>query len=102
MATYAELDQESRDGTLFIKVKVACFIAAKAIASEAGSVANHANRLLWAKQVYQDPEREAKRMLWAVLAANEAQPLATIQGATDAQVLAAVNGAVDIFANGQA
>lgn len=102
MATYAELNQEAGDGNLFIKVKVACFIAANTIASEAGSTANHTNRLLWAKQVYQDPEREAKRMLWAVLAANQAQTLATIQSATDAQVLSAVTAAVDVFANGTA
>jgi hypothetical protein len=102
MATYAELEQESRDGTLFLKVKVACFIAANTIAAEAGATTNHTNRLLWAKQVYQDPEREAKRMLWAVLAANQAATLAAIQAATDAQVQTAVNGAIDVFANGTA
>jgi hypothetical protein len=102
MATYAELEQESRDGTLFLKVKVACFIAANTIASEAGATPNHANRLLWAKQVYNNPESEARRMLWAVLAANQAQTLAAIVGATDAQVQTAVNGAIDVFANGTA
>ena len=100
MATYAELNSEAQDGNLFIKVKVACFIAANAITAEGSATTNHANRLLWAKQVYEDPEREARRMLWAVLAANQTQTLATIQGATDAQVQSAVSAAVDVFANG--
>ena len=100
MATYAELNGESQDGTLFIKVKVACFIAANAITAEPTATANHVNRLLWAKQVYEDPEREARRMLWAVLAANQGATLAQIQGATDAQVQTNVNASVDVFANG--
>lgn len=100
MATYAELNGEYSDGNLFIKVKVACFIAASAVTAEVNTTPNHTNRLLWAKLVYEDPDREARRMLWAVLAANQAQTLATIQGATDAQVQTAVNSTIDVFANG--
>jgi hypothetical protein len=103
MATYAELDQESRDGTLFTKIKVACFIAANTIAAEAGATTNHANRLLWAKQVYQDPEREAQAVCcgpsWPRI---RRQLLPRSKAATDAQVQTAVNGAVDVFANGTA
>lgn len=102
MATFAELNQEgTTDGTLFTKVKVACFIAASAITAESGATTNHANRLVWAKQVYLNPENEARRMLWAVLAANQANTVSQIQNATDAQVLTAVQSNVDVFANGQ-
>lgn len=102
MATFAELDVASRDGVLFTKVKVASFIAANVVATESGATANHANRLLWAKQVYASPESEARRMVWAVLAANAGATAAQIAAVTDAQVQTAVNAAIDVFANGQA
>ena len=101
MATYAELSSAEQDGTLYTQVLVACWIAANTIMAEVNTTTNHANRLLWAKQVYYDPENTAHRMLRAVLAANQASTLAQIQGATDAQVQTAVTAAVDLFANGQ-
>lgn len=100
MATYAELLTASESPTLNQKIRVASFIAASTVAAEAGGTTNHTNRLLWAKQVYQDPSREAGRMIWAVLAANQAQTLANILAATDAQVQTAVNNSIDLFANG--
>ena len=100
MATYTELNNESLDGNLYIKVKVACFIAASAVTAESSTTANHSNRMLWAKQVYESPDREATRMLWAVLAANSGAALSAIQAATDAQVQTAVSSNIDVFANG--
>lgn len=100
MATYAEILSASENDVLRNKVRVACVIAAEVVRVEATTVANHANRLLWAKSVYVAPDAVARSMLWAVLAQNAAQTLAAIIGATDAAVQTAVNAAVDVFATG--
>lgn len=100
MATYAELLTASENSTLNQKIRVACIIAAEAIRTESGATTNHANRLVWAKAVFANPNAEAQRMLWAVLAQNKDATLAAITGATDAAVQTAVNAAVDVFATG--
>jgi hypothetical protein len=102
MATYDELLLAAEDPGLNKRVRVACVIAADSICNELVSVTNHANRMLWAKSVFQNPGAEASRMLWAVLAQNKAATLAAITGANDATVQAAVNTAVDRFATGVA
>lgn len=102
MATYAELILASQNGTLTDKIRVACIIAAEAIRTEAGTTTNHANRMLWAKQVFDNPSMEQVRMTWAVLAQNQAVALTSIVGASDSAVQTAVNAAVDVFANGSA
>lgn len=100
MATYDELLTASGNTALINKIRVAVVVAAEIVRTEAGSVSNHTNRLLWAKAVYADPVREAQRMMWAVLAQNRAFTLAQITSADDATVQSAVNAAVDVFANG--
>ncbi len=100
MATYAELITASQNGTLTDKIRVACVVAAGSIMAEAITTTNHVNRLLWAKQVFNNPEGAQRGMVWAVLAQNKMATLAAIGGATDSQVQAAVDAAVDIFANG--
>lgn len=99
MATYAEILQASADPTLNNKVRVAVIIAAEVVRTEPTATANHANRLIWAKSVYANPDNEAKRMIWAVLAQNSSATLAAILSATDSTVQTAVNAAVDVFAN---
>lgn len=98
MATYAELITASTNATLRDKIRVACVVAAETIRTELSSVPNHANRLLWAKRVFQRPEDAFEDMLWAVLAQNRSFTLAQITGATDASVQSAVDAAVDVFA----
>ena len=100
MATYAEILTASENAVLRSKVRVACVIAAEAIRTENTGVANHANRVKWAKAVFARPIEEAERMLWAILAQNHTLTLAQITGATDAQVQTGVNAAVDVFADG--
>jgi hypothetical protein len=100
MATYTELLSAADNTNLLGKVRVACVIAAEAIRTEAGATANHANRLLWAKSVFSNPELTARQMLWAVLGQNAGTALSQIIGASDATVQTAVNTAVDVFANG--
>jgi hypothetical protein len=100
MATYAEILTASENPAITSKIRVACIVAAETIRTEAASVANHANRLLWAKAVFNNPQAEANRMIWAVLAQNRAATLAVIIAASDATVQAAVDAAVDVFATG--
>jgi hypothetical protein len=98
MATYTELLHCSEDPTLNNKVRVALVIAAETIRIESDATPNHANRLIWARQVFEDPTLLAKRMLWAVLAQNKDASQATILSAGDSTIQSAVDAAVDVFA----
>jgi hypothetical protein len=100
MATYAELLTASENEVLKSKIRVGVFIAAEVVRTEAAGTTNHANRMLWAKSVYTDPDLAARRMLWAVLAQNAGVAFGAIVGSSDAQVQTAINAAVDVFANG--
>jgi hypothetical protein len=98
MATYDELLQASEHEGLKRKMRVAVVVAAETIRNELGTVPNHAARLVWAKQCFQNPDAAARDMMWPVLAQNKAATLAAITGADDAAVQTAVNAAVDVFA----
>ena len=100
MATYDELLTAAGNTGLINKVRVAVFVAATNIMTESNQTANHVNRLLWAKSVFNDPALAGGRMMWPVLAQNRTAPLASIIGADDATVQTAVNSAIDVFANG--
>lgn len=100
MATYAELYDLRSNSDLRNKVLVACAVAAELIRLEAGATPNHANRLLWAKQVFANPDPVAATMLQAVLAQNRTLTSAQIVGASDAAIQTAVNNAVDVLATG--
>lgn len=102
MATYTELANLANNNTLLDKFTAAIAVQADVIRQEATGVTNHANRLIWAKQAFSDPRSMALKMTWAILAANAAVPLASIQSASDATILTAVAAAVDVFANGVA
>ena len=98
MATYQELFDLRSNDALRNKISVACIMAAEAIRTEDPGTANHANRLVWAKAVFADPNGEANRMLMAVLAQNAGFTVAQITGAADSVIQSAVNDAVDVFA----
>src|SRR6478736_902246 len=100
MATYDELLQANASTALVNKVRVAVVVSATNIMGEAGATVNHANRLLWAKQVFSDPAAMGSRMMWPVLAQNRALTLAQITGAIDSDVQTAVDTAVNVFATG--
>lgn len=101
MATYQELyDIATGDGPTMHKVVSACAIQADVIRQESGATTNHANRLLWARDAFEDPVAMANRVIWAVMAANSSATSAQIKSATDAAVLTAVAAVVDIFATG--
>lgn len=98
MASYADLLTASENGALRDRVKVACIVAASVVRAEDPATANHALRLVWARAAFAQPDEEAQRMLWALLAEFRAVPLGAITGATDAQLQSAVNDAVSLFA----
>lgn len=101
MATYTELLELRRAfSPLRNKVQVAVVIAANAIRTEDPATDNHANRLVWSRGVFENSEREADRMCWAVLAANKDLDLPAIQGASDSAVQTQVDAAVNHFATG--
>jgi hypothetical protein len=101
MATYAELltiASSSVGDALRARIRVAVVVAADVVRAENTGTANHASRMIWARQVLQSPDTEAQRMLWAVLAQNRAFTLAQITAADDATVQTAVNAAIDLLA----
>lgn len=100
MATFDELLAAARNTPLFDHVRVATFVAATDIMSEDPATANHANRLKWAKQVFQNPNAAGEKMMYPVLAQNRSAPIASITGASDATVLTAVQAAINVFATG--
>lgn len=101
MASYAELLSIATGPTgqdLRTRLRVAVVVAADVVRAENSATPNHANRLAWARNVLQDPDREAQRMLWAVLAQNRVLSVAVITGASDEAVQTAVNAAIDLLA----
>ena len=98
MATLLELLTAAQSDVLKQKVRAACIVAASTIMTENTATPNHAGRLAWARSVYENPEVIGKKMLWAVIAQNNAVALSAITGASDAAIQTAVNAAIDLFA----
>jgi len=100
MATYAELRNLLNDSALLNKVTVAVGVAAETIQNESGATANHANRLLWAKDAYSNPTGISRQVFWAVIIANRASTVVQIQAASDTAIQTNVDAVIDIFATG--
>jgi hypothetical protein len=100
MASFAEIYSLSQDSSLMNRVASAIAVQSDVVRLELGTVDNHANRLLWAKQALTDPIAMSQRMIWAVIAANRVATKDQILAATDTAILAAVAGVVDVFATG--
>ncbi len=99
MATYIELFNLRNNSILKNRVSVAIIVAAENIRSDGSPPANQAVRLIWAKASFANPNQEADRMLWALLAANKSSTVSNITDASDAVIQTAVDAAVDIFAD---
>ncbi len=97
---YNQFNQAQEDGTLQFKVKVACFVAAEMVANELVTTPNHANRLIWAKHVFEQPDFEAFRMLSVAVAKNIGLTPTQVHDASDSAIQNAVNEAIDLFAQG--
>jgi hypothetical protein len=98
VASYADLFTEYKSTLLLERVAVAVIIAADTILNEDPATTNHANRLVWAKDAFINPENYSRKFLAAILAANKNATVAQIQGSTDAQIQNNVDAAVDVFA----
>lgn len=95
MATYTELRDLFSDDALMNRVEVATIIAAE---TARGEVPGTAIRRAWAKLAFEQPREESRKMLMAVLAANNGLTVGQIAGASDAAIQTNVDAAVDIFA----
>lgn len=107
MATLSELTELYEKGTpgaspLFDKVISACLVAAETIRNENVATNNHVNRLVWAKQAFQNPKTKAAELFGALLAANAGVTQTQIEQAGDPAIQSAVDAAIDIFADGTA
>jgi hypothetical protein len=100
MATNLELYNLLNDGQLKNRVRIACVKAANTILNEDGSVPNHANRMIWAKNVFVNTDPEARRMLMVILAASHEMPATNIRNASDESIQEIVDSFVDFFSNG--
>jgi len=97
--TLLELLSIQNEPYLTQRILAATVIAAEVVRAENVNTANHANRLKWAKTVFEHPQLAGQAMLWAVLAQNNAYSVAQVLAADDATVKAAVLNAVDVFAS---
>ena len=98
MATYNELYGLWHESSLKNRVTVAVVVAAQTVQDEDPAMENHANRLIWAQQAFQNPASSGKTMFYVVLAANKDVSTEAILSASDANIQAAVDAAVNTFA----
>ena len=102
MAEYSEIFDLRRNQVVLDKVTVAIIVAVETVFAEAGGTANHANRLIWAREASVSPAPMAQVFMGLVLAANRSATVANIIGATDLAIQTNVDDTVDDFADGTA
>lgn len=97
MASYEELFGLFRGSSeLRNKVSVACTVKAAAIADDLpGSSAGEKS---WAQAVFNNPTKEAEKILMYLIASNKDLTVAAISGASDAAIQTKVDAAVGLFA----
>lgn len=98
MATYDECLLAAEDPGLFKKVRVAVLVAVDIIRQEVNTTPNHVLRMVWARQVLEAPDTEARKMMGIAVVQNRTSTLSQITGALDAAVQTAVNNAIDVLA----
>jgi hypothetical protein len=98
MATYLEIIELLEDREIANRVQIAALVAADTIRAESSGTANHDNRLKWARDVIDNPAKDNKRMVKAVIIQNRALTVAQIKGASDANLQTAVDAVVNLFA----
>lgn len=107
MATYEELFDLQRNQQLLDKITVAVIVATNKVfeGTDVGGDwdgANHANRVIWAREAAINPRRMAQVFMANVLAANMALTVGQIAGAADTAIQANIDSTVDSFADGTA
>jgi len=90
------------DSNLQDAIEVEVVQAALDIIAEDVGTANHANRLIWAKQALGAPTQAMKNILPAVIVQNRSLTVGQVQGASAAAILSAVNTVINVFADGGA
>lgn len=85
---------------LFDKIIAAVLKAADTIYNEDPGTTNHANRLIWARQAFEDPKAKAQELYGAVLAANSSASVVQIEQALDSAIESNINAVIDLFADG--
>lgn len=95
---YNTLVAEVGNHILWRQSFVAVLKAAADIRNEDAGTSNHANRLLWAQAVEQDPAAKVREMRYRIM--ENATLSANPTGATDNDVQFVVNSLVDAFATG--
>lgn len=88
----------SSDGDLWRKAAIACFKAAVDVINEDPGTSNHANRVIWANQVFTDPIVKAKEMKYGILQNATVQTLGN--STTDNDIQFVVNGLINSYAKG--
>ena len=87
-----------RESDFWQQVAGACMIAAIEIAEEDPGTSNHANRLLWALAVRENPKSKALEMLTDVV--RDPTIYADTENALDDDVQSVVDGLVNKYATG--
>lgn len=95
MATYTELFELRNSAPLLNKITAAVAVKADAIRADGAATAE---QKAWALRAFTNPEGEAQKIIWAVLAANKGATAEAITSATDAAIQTAVDAAISIFA----
>jgi hypothetical protein len=99
MATLLEIySLRYESATLRPRTVSAVVKAAQDILNEDPGTANHANRLIWAGEVLNDPKAKTEEMLWGVVSNATIQTGGDASSDNDIQFV--VNGLVDTFATG--
>lgn len=91
MATYAELRGLFNDATLKNKISTACVIAAYGLIDDGTPTLAQKK---FAEYVFSRPDEMAQKVMMAVLAANSAASLATINAASDVAIQNNVNAVI--------
>lgn len=101
MATLAETWTVLTDPALKEKATSAALAAAQAVLFESDQTANHANRVKWAKSVFENPVGTGNAVVNAVVArwAGE-KTLAELNALSDQDIKDAVSAALNTFADG--
>lgn len=95
MASYTELFELRSNAPLLNKITAAVAVKADAIRADGAATAE---QKAWALRAFTNPEGEAQKIIWAVLAANKTFTVEQITGATDVAIQTAVDAVIPIFA----
>lgn len=104
MATYQELKLLSNDSTLIDRLTTAIAITAYNVGQEVApgsppdpTDATYVARRRWAKETLYNPDGQARRVIWLLLAQYNNLSTAQILSSSDASLQTAVDNALELF-----